>query len=75
MATVDELDINDAAKVQVRTLIANAAQEAGTAAVDQAKLDFRAGVAGTRRPEVFDQLKLALPRVLKASSHFGKLLD
>ena len=74
MATVDELDINDAAKVQVRTLIANAAQAAGTAAVDQAKLDFRAGVAGTRRPEVFDPAKTSITAYFESFEPFRKVV-
>ncbi|KAL5253942.1 hypothetical protein ACHWQZ_G013641 [Mnemiopsis leidyi] len=47
---VDKLELDPTKKAQVLRLI----REAEADATDQAKLDFRAGVAGSKRPEMFD---------------------
>ena len=74
MATVDTLEIDEGVKAQVRTLIANAAEAAGAAAIDQAKLEFRAGVAGTRRPEVFDPSKVSITSYFESFEPFRKVV-
>ena len=69
------LDIDDARKDEVREIVAKAQRDAEKAATSEAKkqfekqfelakVDFRAGVAGSRRPEQFD------PATMHIASYF-----
>ena len=51
---VEALGLGDEQKRTVQDMIQRAKDEATLAAIQQAKLDFRAGVAGSRRPDMFD---------------------
>ena len=51
---VEALGLEDEQKRTVQDMIKKAKEEATLAATQQAKLDFRAGVAGSRRPDMFD---------------------
>jgi hypothetical protein len=74
MATVEALEIDEAIKAQVRTLIADEARAASTTAVEQAKVEFRAGVAGTRRPEVFDPSKISITAYFECFEPFRNVV-
>jgi hypothetical protein len=78
MATVDALEINDEQKALVRTLLENATRAAGNAAaaaaVERAKLEFRAGVAGTRLPEVFDPAKISITAYFECFEPFRQVV-
>ena len=74
MANVDALEITDQQKAQVRTLIDNAKRDASDAAVEQAKIEFRAGVAGTRRPEVFDPTKISITAFFECFKPFRRVV-
>ncbi|KAL5264824.1 hypothetical protein ACHWQZ_G005783 [Mnemiopsis leidyi] len=68
--TVDTLNVDDAVKAQVRQLIS----QAGANAVDKAKVEFRAGVAGTRRPEIFDPSKCTITSYFEGFEPFRKVV-
>ena len=68
--TVDTLNVDDTIKAQVRQLIS----KAGTDAVDKAKVEFRAGVAGTRRPEIFDPSKSTITSYFEGFEPFKKVV-
>ena len=72
--TVEELDISEAQKAAVRNIIANATTTAAATAVEQAKVEFRAGVAGTRRPEVFDPSKMSTSAYFECFEPFRKIV-
>ena len=74
MATVEALGITEDQKTQVRNLIDNATRNAGAAAVEQAKVDFRAVVAGTRRPEVFDPAKISITAYFESFEPFRRVV-
>ena len=54
MTSLEELQLDDHKKLAVENLILQAQRDAATRATNQAKVDFRAGVAGSRRPNLFD---------------------
>ena len=74
MATVDALGISEDQKNQVRNLIETATRNAEAAAVEQARVDFRAGVAGTRRPEVFDPAKTSITAYFECFEPFRRVV-
>ena len=74
MATVEALGITKDQKTQVRNLIDNATRNAGAAAVEQAKVDFRAVFAGTRRPEVFDPAKISITAYFECFEPFRRVV-
>ena len=74
MATVDALGISEDQKNQVRNLIETATRNAEAAAVEQARVDFRAGVAGTRRPEVFDPVKTSITAYFECFEPFRRVV-
>ena len=53
MTTIDDLELGDK-KARVEAFVKEAERQAEVTATAQAKLDFRAGVAGSRRPDLFD---------------------
>lgn len=55
--------------------VIRAAHQTGlTAAIDQAKLDFRAGVAGSKKPEVFDRTKMSIQAYMDKFEPFRAIM-
>ena len=79
---VTALDATDEVKTAVRQMIKAAeqaatknAKEEASNLLDQAKLDFRAGVAGSRRPEQFDPSTMHISTYLENFEPFRVIMN
>lgn len=75
MSELDALDLEANVKTQVQGIIRKAEQKASDEAIHQAKIDFRAGVAGSRRPDMYDPSTTRIASFLDSFEPFRLIMN